>query len=49
MRENGFDQNKPIDAADVDGRLIILDGHHRTKGAIGARIKEVPVNVHSHI
>jgi len=45
MRENGFDPNKPIEAADVDGKLIILDGHHRTQGAIGARIREVPVNV----
>ncbi len=46
IRENGFDQSKPIEAADVgNGRLIILDGHHRTKGAIGAGIKEVPVNV----
>ena len=45
MRENGFDSNNPIEAADVDGKLIILDGHHRTKGAIGAGIKEVPVNV----
>lgn len=45
MKANGFDPNKPIEAADVDGKLIILDGHHRTKGAIGAGIKEVPVNV----
>jgi len=45
MRENGFDPNKPIEAADVDGKLIILGGHHRTQGAIGARIREVPVNV----
>lgn len=45
MRENGFDQNQPIEAADVDGKLIILDGHHRTKAAIGAGVKKVPVNV----
>ena len=45
MRENSFDPNKPIEAADVDGKLIILDGHHRTQGAIVARIRKVPVNV----
>ena len=45
MKENGFDPSKPIEAANVDGKLIILDGHHRTKAAIGAGIKEVPVNV----
>ena len=39
------DQSKPIDAADIDGRLIILDGRHRTKGAICAGIKEVPINI----
>ncbi len=45
MRENGFDPDKPIEDADVDGKVIILDGHHRTQGAIGAGIREVPVNV----
>ena len=38
-------RHQPIEAADVDGKLIILDGHHCTKAAIGAGIKEVPVNV----
>jgi len=45
MKANGFDPKKPIEAADVDGRLIIIDGHHRTKAAIGAGIKKVSVKV----
>ena len=46
MKTSGYDANYPIDAANVEGKLIILDGHHRTKAAIKAGIKEVPVNVH---
>jgi RHS repeat-associated protein len=46
MAKNGFDAKHAIDAADVDGRLIILDGHHRAQAAAKAGIKEVPVNVH---
>ncbi|MVF14715.1 hypothetical protein FT643_21490 [Ketobacter sp. MCCC 1A13808] len=45
MRENGYDQTKPVEVADVDGKMIILDGHHRTQGAIGAGIKEIPENI----
>jgi filamentous hemagglutinin len=29
MRAEGFDANHPIDIAVVNGRNIILDGHHR--------------------
>ena len=32
IRENGYDESKPVEVADVDGRMIIIDGHHRTKG-----------------
>jgi len=46
MRENGFDQTQPIDVANVDGKKIILDGHHRTQAAVGAGLSEVPVRVH---
>lgn len=31
MRERGYDSSKPIEAADVDNKLIIIDGHHRAK------------------
>jgi RHS repeat-associated protein len=30
----------------VDGKLIILDGHHRTQAAAKAGIKDVPINVY---
>ncbi|PMZ04372.1 hypothetical protein C1Y08_09870 [Pseudomonas sp. FW306-02-F02-AA] len=46
-KANGYDENYPIDAANVDGKLIILDGHHRAEAASKAGIKDVPVNVHS--
>lgn len=31
IKNNGFDENKLIKVAEVDGKLIILDGHHRVK------------------
>ncbi|WP_157836409.1 MULTISPECIES: ParB/RepB/Spo0J family partition protein [Xanthomonas] len=46
MKANGYDVNNPIDVANVDGKLIIIDGHHRALAAPRAGIKEVPVNVH---
>ena len=33
IRKNGFDRNQPIDVVDVNGKLIIRDGHHRTEAA----------------
>lgn len=45
MRANGYDSKFPIEAVNVDGRLIIRDGHHRTDAAVRARIAEVPVRV----
>jgi filamentous hemagglutinin len=47
MQQRGFDPSKPIDVADVDGRLVILDGHHRARAAAQAGIREVPVRVQS--
>ncbi|WP_431035964.1 ParB N-terminal domain-containing protein [Pseudomonas yamanorum] len=46
MKANEYDENYPIDAANVDGKLIILDDH-RAEAASKAGIKDVPVNVHS--
>ncbi|BDU75474.1 RHS repeat-associated core domain-containing protein [Mesoterricola sediminis] len=43
MKANGFDASKPIQIAVVDGKRIILDGHHRVAAAIKAGIREVPV------
>jgi hypothetical protein len=33
MREGGFQSNFPIDVAENDGKLYILDGHHRASAA----------------
>ncbi len=46
MRRNGFDESKPIDVANVRGRQVIIDGHHRAAAAGRAGIRDVPVRVH---
>lgn len=44
MKENGFDANKPVEAAEtVDDGPVIIDGHHRTEAARQARIPKIPV------
>jgi filamentous hemagglutinin len=43
MQKTGFDATYPIEIAEIDGKLIILDGHHRTAAAIKAKIKQVPI------
>ena len=35
----------PIDVADVDGKRIIIDGHHRTESAVREGVKEVPIKI----
>ena len=45
MKANGFDQSKAIEAAEVNGRYIIVDGHHRTAAAVRAGIDKVPVKI----
>lgn len=47
MHQNGFDPEQPIDVANVDGRRIILDGHHRAEAARQAGLGEVPIRTHS--
>ncbi|PNG32119.1 type IV secretion protein Rhs [Pseudomonas protegens] len=46
MRSEGFDENHPIDVAEVDGKLIIIDGHHRSQAAVRSRVEKVPVVIH---
>lgn len=43
MKEHQFNPEKPIEVADVQGRLIILDGHHRTVAARRLRLAKVPI------
>ncbi|WP_196493892.1 RHS repeat-associated core domain-containing protein, partial [Burkholderia stagnalis] len=44
--QGGFGTFPPIEAADVgEGKLVIIDGHHRAEAAMKAGVPEVPVNV----
>jgi len=45
MRANGYNPDFPVTAAEVDGRLILMDGHHRTDAAIRAGLSKIPVRV----
>jgi filamentous hemagglutinin len=44
MRTNGYGRYPSIEAANVEGRLFIVDGHHRSAAA-RAGLREVPVDV----
>jgi hypothetical protein len=44
MQQDGYSDFPEIDAYDVDGELIIKDGHHRARAAVNAGITEVPIN-----
>jgi ParB-like chromosome segregation protein Spo0J len=46
MQEKGYDDAHPIDVSEIDGELVIIDGHHRRQAAIGSGIKSVPVVIH---
>ncbi|MGQ7744036.1 VENN motif pre-toxin domain-containing protein [Pectobacterium brasiliense] len=46
MKANGFDINEPVDVAIVNGKAIIIDGHHRAEAAAKAGIKDIPVRIH---
>ncbi|VUS93918.1 hypothetical protein SB6423_03384 [Klebsiella pasteurii] len=46
MKANGYKVDKPVDVAIVNGKMIIIDGHHRAEVARKAGIKDIPVRVH---
>lgn len=46
MQKNGFDVNHPIDIAEIGGRKVIIDGHHRARAAGAAGINDVPVRIY---
>lgn len=48
MCKNGFDQSKPIEVAEVNSSLIIIDGHHRAIAAVKAGIKQETKGDASH-
>uniref|UniRef100_UPI0018DEE132 ParB N-terminal domain-containing protein n=1 Tax=Beggiatoa alba TaxID=1022 RepID=UPI0018DEE132 len=43
--KDGYKPESPPIEVNVNGKLLITDGHHRTLVAIKAGVKEVPVNV----
>lgn len=45
MKRTGYDSRFPIEAWEIEGKLYIADGHHRTQAAIRAGLNEVPVLV----
>ncbi|MCX8619152.1 ParB-like nuclease domain-containing protein, partial [Gilliamella sp. B2923] len=45
MKTNGFDTTQPIDVAIVNGKMIIIDGHHRAAAAVKAGIKDIPIRI----
>ena len=45
MKSGGYDESQPIDVADVNGKMIIIDGHHRAAAASAAQLKKVPVRI----
>ncbi|AZL73602.1 RHS repeat-associated core domain-containing protein [Pseudomonas oryziphila] len=46
MRKNGYDHDHPVDVAEVNGQIIIIDGHHRAQAASKAGMPKAPVIVH---
>ncbi len=46
MKQIGFNPEYPIEVAEVDGKLIIIDGHHRVIAAKKAKIPLIPIILH---
>jgi filamentous hemagglutinin len=46
MKQSGY-KGDPIEVAIVNGKMIIIDGHHRAAAPGKAGLKEVPVNINS--
>jgi hypothetical protein len=43
--QGGYGDFPPIKIAEIDGKKIIIDGHHRARAAGSAGIKNVPVEI----
>lgn len=43
IKKNGFDHDNPIEIAIINGKRIIIDGHHRARAAGAAGYRNVPV------
>jgi hypothetical protein len=47
IRKSGFETLDPIDVANIDGKLIIIDGHHRAQAAVREKLTKVPVRIYT--
>ncbi len=47
MREEGFDNSKPLHIWERDGAYILIDGHHRREAALACNLHEVPCYLHT--
>ncbi|MDX7987858.1 hypothetical protein FE392_11030 [Xenorhabdus sp. 12] len=45
MKKNGYDIEYPVEVANVNGKMIIIDGHHRAESAVKAGLNKIPVRV----
>ncbi|HLO49050.1 MAG TPA: ParB N-terminal domain-containing protein, partial [Kamptonema sp.] len=43
ISKQGFDSENPIEVADINDRLIILDGHHRVVAAKRLKLESIPI------
>lgn len=46
MKANGYKNDELVDAAIVNGKIIIIDGHHRAEAASKAGVKDIPFIIH---
>ena len=46
IQKYDYDAGEPIKVAEVEGKLIIIDGHHRHQASARERLAEVPVEVY---
>lgn len=47
IKQNGVNSLPPIQVAIVNGRKIILDGHHTARAAVGLKLKDGPIQIQS--
>lgn len=46
MQADGYDNSQPLQLWKTNGKLILIDGHHRREAAIKLNIYEVPCYIH---
>ena len=46
IKKYGYDISEPIKVAEIYGKLIIIDGHHRHQASVREKLVEVPVEIY---